>query len=280
VPPPVAIAGPAGVSLYTPWDVGETVAPSSEPSAFPPLVALTDAPARSVVFSPDASTVWAGFDDGSILAWDRWLGGEPDYAFQAPGGEMVTSLSVSKDELLVLAAHGPRASVWSIADGSRLFTVEADSDRFLAFAAAFAPDGATFATGSADGFVRFWDAATGEQIGREVKASAGFVLSLDYRPDGRTLLTGGSDGTARLIDVESQAEIGVPLPATANIPAYAYYLDQRNIFVLQSDGSATLWYADPNSWKQRACATAGRSLTEEEWERFLPDRPYEPACAP
>jgi WD40 repeat protein len=148
------------------------------------------------------------------------------------------------------------------------------------FAVAFAPDGATFATGSADGFVRFWDAASGEQIGREVKASAGFVLSLDYRQDGRMLLTGGTDGTTRLVDVESQAEIGVSLPGTDNIAAYPFYLDPRTIFVMQADGSAVRWSADPSTWKQRACAVAGRTLTEEEWELFLPGRPYEPACAP
>jgi WD40 repeat protein len=269
-PARLAAAGPAGVVIHTPEGPGTDA----------PLVVPTEAAARSVDFGPDG-TVWAGFDDGTIAAWDAVRGGEPIQTLVAPaGGEsIVSSVSISPDGDLLLATHGPNATVWRLADDDPLYTVQADADEVRAFAAAFAPDGATFATGSADGFVRFWDADSGERVGREIKSSAGDVLSLDYRPDGRVLLTGGSDGTARLIDVETQTEIGVPLPGTDNIPAYAYYFDQRNIFVMQPDGSGVLWFADPNSWKQRACSIAGRSLTEEEWERFLPGRPYEPACA-
>jgi class 3 adenylate cyclase len=32
-------------------------------------------------------------------------------------------------------------------------------------------------------------------------------------------------------------------------------------------------------WAERACRTAGRTLTRDEWRQFLPDRPYRPACA-
>ena len=45
------------------------------------------------------------------------------------------------------------------------------------------------------------------------------------------------------------------------------------------DGQGAVWDFDPESWKQRACAIANRTLTREEWEQFLPGRPYEPACA-
>jgi len=45
------------------------------------------------------------------------------------------------------------------------------------------------------------------------------------------------------------------------------------------DGKGAVWDFDPESWKQRACAIAGRTLTKVEWEQFLPGRPYEPACA-
>jgi hypothetical protein len=48
---------------------------------------------------------------------------------------------------------------------------------------------------------------------------------------------------------------------------------------MQSDGSLVVWNGDATTWKQRACSVAGRTLTEEEWERFLPGRPYDPACA-
>ena len=45
------------------------------------------------------------------------------------------------------------------------------------------------------------------------------------------------------------------------------------------DGRGIVWDVDPESWKRRACEIANRTLTQEEWEEFLPGRPYEPACA-
>jgi hypothetical protein len=39
-----------------------------------------------------------------------------------------------------------------------------------------------------------------------------------------------------------------------------------------------LWDVDPASWLKRACAVAGRPLTQQEWREFLPGRPYQPSC--
>ena len=44
-------------------------------------------------------------------------------------------------------------------------------------------------------------------------------------------------------------------------------------------GRGAVWDVDPASWAERACALANRTLTRDEWETFLPGRPYEPACA-
>jgi len=44
------------------------------------------------------------------------------------------------------------------------------------------------------------------------------------------------------------------------------------------NGQGAVWDIDPESWKQRACALANRTLTPAEWAEFLPGRFYEPAC--
>jgi hypothetical protein len=46
------------------------------------------------------------------------------------------------------------------------------------------------------------------------------------------------------------------------------------------DGPVLLWDVDPTSWPSRACALAGRRLTKQEWNDFLPGRPYKPSCGP
>jgi hypothetical protein len=48
--------------------------------------------------------------------------------------------------------------------------------------------------------------------------------------------------------------------------------------VIEPDGTATLWGLDEDSWYRAACTMAGRQLTRSEWQRYLPGRPYHPAC--
>ena len=55
-------------------------------------------------------------------------------------------------------------------------------------------------------------------------------------------------------------------------------LDGRRLLMTHGDGKGAVWDVDAESWAQRACAIANRTLTPEEWEEFLPGRPYEPAC--
>jgi hypothetical protein len=54
---------------------------------------------------------------------------------------------------------------------------------------------------------------------------------------------------------------------TGYIPATAF-----------QDGTVLLWDVDPAFLLKRACAAAGRDLIRQEWEDFLPDRPYQPPC--
>ena len=44
------------------------------------------------------------------------------------------------------------------------------------------------------------------------------------------------------------------------------------------DGTVLLWDVDSASWLKRACAVAARRLTQQEWQEFLPGRPYQPSC--
>ena len=55
--------------------------------------------------------------------------------------------------------------------------------------------------------------------------------------------------------------------------------DGRHLLETHGNGQGAVWDVDPESWERRACDLANRTLTREEWEEFLPGRPYEPACA-
>jgi hypothetical protein len=54
--------------------------------------------------------------------------------------------------------------------------------------------------------------------------------------------------------------------------------DGESIVALAETGQAWLWNISVERLRQRACRTANRALTREEWQRFLPDRDYDSAC--
>ena len=67
---------------------------------------------------------------------------------------------------------------------------------------AYAPDGATFASGGEDGTVRIWDTRTGQQQ-QQLTGHIGTVWLLAYSPDGATLASCGGDGTVRIWDTRT-----------------------------------------------------------------------------
>ncbi len=63
-------------------------------------------------------------------------------------------------------------------------------------AVAFSPDGSTLATGTADGFVRLWDAGSGLFL-RALRVGG---ASLAFSPDGSVLACGGADASVTRLD--------------------------------------------------------------------------------
>jgi hypothetical protein len=50
--------------------------------------------------------------------------------------------------------------------------------------------------------------------------------------------------------------------------------------VLFNDDRIGLRYSlDPVDWLREACTVAGRDLTREEWDRYLPGREYRATCS-
>jgi WD40 repeat protein len=76
---------------------------------------------------------------------------------------------------------------------------------------AFSPDGKTFASASADGRVKLWDAATGKEA-RTLTGHTRWVTTVAFSPDGLFLASGGAldnDNTVRLWDVATWKEVRV-----------------------------------------------------------------------
>ena len=109
-------------------------------------------------------------------------------------------------------------------------------------AVAYAPDGATLATGGDDGTVRIWDARTGQQQ-HQLTGHTGPVTAVAYAPDGATLATGGDDGMVRIWDARTGQQQHQLTGHTDGVTAVAYAPDGATLASGGSDGAVRIWDA-------------------------------------
>jgi WD40 repeat protein/tRNA A-37 threonylcarbamoyl transferase component Bud32 len=248
--------------------------------------------AGGVSISADGTTLAWGATDGVTLldvATGDTLGHIGD---SSGGGAGAVAFSPTENVVAFVrggwldgpAEGGGDAEIWDVARLERVKTLKVDTvlgDKgyVLGWTVGFSPDGRTLATGGADSLVHLWDVGTGRLV-RELEQNVGNgVWALEFSPDGSVLAMSGGDPYASLWDVATGEQVGPRLggvgsrEATIDLSA-----DGRHLLMTHGDGRGAVWNVDPGSWAVRACTLANRTLTREEWEEFLPGRPYDPAC--
>jgi hypothetical protein len=116
--------------------------------------------------------------------------------------------------------------------------------------------------------------------GAPLNGLTGFADTVELSRDGRSAIGADAAGHVVLWDVPSRSTIGDPLPGpvAGRSVAAAFTPDGRGVVVVSDTGDGWIWDVDLSDWLARACAVAGRSFTPEEWQHFLPDRPYHATC--
>ena len=171
------------------WDVatGQQIGASSGHSG----------PVNSVAFSPDGTTL-ASTSYDQILLWDVATGRQV-HAPLTGHTYPVTSVAFSSQGVLASGSDDYTIRLWQA--GRQLPQSPLTGDTEEVTSVAFSPDGQILASGSADGAVRLWDVATGQQIGASFAGQTGPVNSVAFSPDGQTLASGDANGTVELWDV-------------------------------------------------------------------------------
>ncbi|MBA4064298.1 MAG: hypothetical protein C0501_11415 [Isosphaera sp.] len=150
---------------------------------------------RAVAACPARRTVAWATGHQKVCVWDTLKRQPVDFPLLKP----CVAVALSPDGSQVAAAVDYGVKVLSVE--KKRERVELKGHKGKVTAVGFSPDGETVATGSWDGTVRLWDAATGRE--REVfRWPVGRVQCLAYAPDGLRLAAGDDTGKVVVWDLE------------------------------------------------------------------------------
>jgi WD40 repeat protein/DNA-binding SARP family transcriptional activator len=144
---------------------------------------------------------------------------------------------------------------------------------------AFSPNG-TLATGTLSGTVQLWDPISRDPTAGPLLVTAGPVSSIAFDSTGQRFVTTASqDGSVKLFATSTLQQEGPTLttePGAASTATFAPH--GSSLLVANNDGNAFTWPVSLTAMEQRACAIAGRNLTPQEWNQFVPGQSYSRIC--
>lgn len=265
-----------------------------------------DGPPREVVWAaawtPDGSRLLLGVDGvaytghrGGLVVVDpaTWeverrveLGGSVQVIEQSPDGRLLVVGNAQTESRGLTPDSTPE--LW-IVDAATLelrrTLLLGDGD--FPNAMSFAPDGRTLAVAGTLGLVSVFDTTTWRLAHEPVKVHDEFVQQVEWMPDGRTVVTSGADGMVSLYDAESGLVRARPLPSSNDLQVsgaprmnYTHLVPgiSDEIVALGGERPGHRYPMEVSGWLAQACAVAGRDLTQDEWSRYLPGRPYRRTC--
>lgn len=252
--------------VFTVWDASDgSVAARSERFAI-------DYGGLTATFSPDGRKVYV-HDEQALHTLNRETM-RPAYP----------PLPVGRHPALV--PHPTDGSVFLLDEGGTVLRLDPEAGEMLSTtpgllfeedqSGVMSPDGSHMAVPGPGRRVRLLDVEKQEYVGRDSKTPWG--SSPAYAPDGSQFALVQAE-RIRLWDGRTgEYQASVPLPTRTGTFSIAYRPDSSGLVIASTDGRT--WTVDTrtSTWAARACATAGRNLSVEDWKQFFPGRPYRSTC--
>jgi WD40 repeat protein len=145
----------------------------------------------------------------------------------------------------------------------------------------FSPDGGMLAVVGLGGLLQLVDPVRGEPVGEPVRFAAP-LLQAEWLADGETVVVAALDGTVSLFDAGQGLGRTPRMPASGDVAESHVHLlpgAAEELVAFSGELPGRRYPLQPAAWLAEACAIVARDLTRDEWERYLPGRPYEPTCS-
>jgi len=267
---------------------------------------------RDLALSADGTRLaTAGDGDGLARVWllDTLRSpAAPQSIDLAAGGGLswtIRAVAISPDGRWLMAGsweNDNSVRVWDLGRPATLVGTPVAEFNFAnrAFDVAFSPDSRWAAAGSWDNTVRLLDLEAATPEWQALTGFAARVLTLDFSPDSRWLAVGSEDRAVRLWDLPltDLSDPQVVLEGPSKIGFIQFSPDGRWLLtevgeyasthfartgggILTGDAQTRLYHMDGAELLALACATAGRNLAQDEWQRYLQassTQPYHDTC--
>ncbi|MCI0395810.1 MAG: NB-ARC domain-containing protein [Chloroflexi bacterium] len=176
----------------------------------------------------------------------------------------VDAIALSPDGRYLAVATGRRIHVWRLLNHELYTILEGHED--LVWAVAFAPDGVTLFSGSADQTVRAWDfhQGTAEKI---LRAHTHWVWSVVVSPDGLVAASAGADQAICTWDAQTGQLLNVLRGHAGPVRSLAFSPDGRVLASASHDQTVRLW----DTRSGRLLGTMGGHSGEVRCITFSPD---------
>ncbi len=195
---------------------------------------------RSVVFSPDGTTLASGSRDNTIRLWNANTG--TPIRTLTEHTEPVNSVAFSPDSnTFASGGWDDTIRLWNANIGTPIRTLIGHTHNVESVA--FSPDGSILTSGSSDDTIRLWNANTGTPI-RTLTEHTNDVNSVAFSSDGSILASGSSDDTIRLWDADTGRHLQTLTGHTNDVNSVSFSPDGTTLASGSYDNTIRLWNVD------------------------------------